>query len=262
MLTDVAVTGGNTYHYKYDGLGNRVSKTVNSVETRYIVDPLGSRVLAETNESGTITAYYVYGLGLISKITPSDQAYYYHYDGLGSTVAITDSSGVIKNKYAYDAYGKVIDQIEDPGVSNPFKYVGKYGVIDDGNGLLYMRARYYDTAVGRFINKDPIEGALNLYTYVGNNPINYRDPFGLLDPVTPPPAYIECIQPYLDQHLKDIGKSQKEYNKCVDACRSSFRSYQCSLCQFGCTAIYLKSIHKSGAIFQWHQLRCDMLYWH
>jgi RHS repeat-associated protein len=182
MLTDVAITGGNTYHYKYDGLGNRVSKTVNGVETRYIVDPKGSNVLAETDALGNVTAYYVYGLGLISKITPTGQAYYYHSDGLGSTIAITDSSGNIMNKYAYDAYGKVVSQVEDPLVPNPFNYLGKYGVMDDGNGLLYMRARYYDPEVGRFINKDPIGfagGDLNLYAYVGNNAINFIDPLGL-----------------------------------------------------------------------------------
>ncbi len=70
------------------------------------------------------------------------------------------------------------------GISNPFKYVGSAGVRDDGNGLLYMRARYYDPEVGRFISKDPIGfagGDLNLYNYVGGNPVNRIDPTGLYD---------------------------------------------------------------------------------
>jgi len=180
MLTQV-VNGGNTSSYKYDGLGNRIAKTVNSVETQYIVDPSGtlSNVLAQTNASGTITAYYVYGLGLISKITPSGQAYYYHFDGIGSTIAITDVSGNIVNKYAYDAFGKVLDQEEI--IPNPFQYVGRFGVMDEGDGLLYMRARYYDYEVGRFINKDPIGllAGVNMYAYVWNNPGNRIDPRGL-----------------------------------------------------------------------------------
>lgn len=178
MLTQYS-TNGNTYTYTYDGLGNRVARVANSVETRYVGDGL-----AETDSSGNITAYYVYGLGLISKITPSGQAYYYHYDGIGSTIAITDSSGVIVNKYAYDAFGKVIEQ--DEQISNPFRYVGQYGVMDEGNGLFYMRARYYDPEVGRFVNKDPIGfegGDVNLYAYVGNNPVNYNDPEGKWWPV-------------------------------------------------------------------------------
>jgi len=177
MLTQIT-SGCNTLaSYTYDVLGNRVAFG----NTRYVVDPTGglSKVLAETDASGNITAYYVYGLGLLSKITPADQAYYYHYDGIGSTIAITNASGTVVNKYAYDEYGKVLSQTE--ATSNPFKYVGKYGVMDDGIGLLYMRARYYDYEMRRFISKDPIGfgGGLNVYSYVGNNPINGIDPLGL-----------------------------------------------------------------------------------
>jgi len=176
MLTQLD-SGGNTYSYKYEGLGNRIARIANSVETRYVVDPSGalSQVLAETDTSGIITAYYVYGLGLISKITPAGQTYYYHYDGIGSTIAINDLSGSIINKYAYDAFGKVLS--EEETIANSFKYVGRFGVMDEGKGLLYMRARYYDQEVGRFINKDPIglAAGFNTYEYAGNNVINYYD---------------------------------------------------------------------------------------
>ena len=172
MLTQVTANG-NTYTYRYDGLGNRVARIENSVEKRYVGG------LAETDASGNITAYYVYGLGLISKITPSNQSYFYHFDGLGSTVGISDLTGSVVNKYAYDAFGKVLSQ--DEGIPNPFKYVGGFGVMDEGNGILYMRARYYDPEVGRFISKDPIglAGGLNQYTYVVSNPVNLTDPNGL-----------------------------------------------------------------------------------
>jgi RHS repeat-associated protein len=172
MLTQVT-NNGNTYIYRYDALGNRVAKVVNSVETRYVAG------LAETDVSGNITAYYVHGFGLISKITPTNQSYFYHFDGLGSTIAITDASGAIVNKYSYDEFGKVLNQEE--AIPNPFKYVGQFGVMDEGNGLLYMRARFYDPEVGRFISKDPIgfAGGLNLYAHVQNNPVNWVDPSGL-----------------------------------------------------------------------------------
>jgi len=137
------------------------------------------RVLCETNPSGTITAYYVYGLGLISKLEASN-AYFYQYDGIGSTVAITDKTGAVKNKYAYDSFGNLATNSTEI-VVNPFKYVGRFGVQTDAPDLLYMRARYYNPSIGRFLNKDPIgfAGGLNMYGYASGNPINRIDPFGL-----------------------------------------------------------------------------------
>ncbi len=177
MLTGIT-TGSTSYSYRYDGLLNRVATVANSTEKRYVVDR--GTVFAETDASGSITAYYVYGLGLVSKITPDGHAYFYHYDGMGSTIAITDATGNIVNKYAYDEFGNVLKSEET--ISNPFRYVGRYGVMDDGNGLYNMRARYYDPRVGRFISKDPIGlmGGINQFAYVENNPVNYIDPRGLL----------------------------------------------------------------------------------
>jgi RHS repeat-associated protein len=83
------------------------------------------------------------------------------------------------NTYAYDPYGKIMAQQET--VPQPFKYAGQVGIIDEGNNLYYMRARYYDANIGRFISEDPagFQGGLNLYAYVGGNPIMLVDPSGL-----------------------------------------------------------------------------------
>jgi RHS repeat-associated protein len=183
MLTQVT-NGSNNYIYRYDGLGSRVARIENGAEKRYVSG------LVETDSSGNIIAYYVYGLGLISKITPTNQSYFYHFDGVGSTIGMSDSLGTMVNKYAYDAFGKVLNQEET--IPNPFKYVGQFGVMDEENGLFYMRARYYDPEVGRFISKDPIGllGGLNMYAYVQNNPINYIDPWGLIRYNAPPPRTV------------------------------------------------------------------------
>ena len=94
---------------------------------------------------------------------------------------MTDDAGAVVNTYSYDAYGNLTDW--NDVVPNPFRFVGMFGVMDDGNGLLYMRARYYDPEVGRFISKDPIgfAGGVNLYNYVGGNPVNWIDPQGLVN---------------------------------------------------------------------------------
>jgi RHS repeat-associated protein len=176
QLTQYA-QGSTALSYQYDALGNRIKKTQGSTITKYIVDPNRGlpSVLCETNASGAIIAYYVYGLGLISKVI-GNNAYYYQYDGIGSTVAITDSNGIIKNKYAYDDFGNIATNSTET-LTNPFKYVGKYGVQTDLNDLLYMRARYYIPSIGRFTQYDPI-GKINPYIYSDNNPISLIDPSG------------------------------------------------------------------------------------
>ena len=159
-----------------------MGKIVDGVQTNYLINPNGvlPQVLAETNDTGDLIAFYVYdGAGLVAKVTPGDEYYYYHHDGLGSTVAITDENAQIVNSYTYSPYGLAGAQETIP---NAFKYVGRFGVMAEGNGLYYMRARYYDPEVGRFINKDPIRYAgrnVNLYGYVLNNPVNFIDPWGL-----------------------------------------------------------------------------------
>jgi RHS repeat-associated protein len=177
-----ATSSGLNAQYQYDGLGNRIRRTINGTVTKYVVDPRGSlsHILGETDSSGTFTAYYVYGLGLISKITPSGQAFFYHYDGLGNTTALTDSAASVVNRYTYDSFGSVLGTSVE-SLPNGFRFVGRDGVMDEGNGLLYMRARYYDTRIGRFITNTlgPFAGGTNLYAYVGNNPINSNDPLGL-----------------------------------------------------------------------------------
>lgn len=172
-------TSQGTWEYEYDGVGNRIEIKNGSDTRRFLVDQTGmTQALAEYDGNGNLIAYYIYGLGLIYKVDASGNPYYYHYDFTGNTVAMTDSSGSIVNKYAYTPFGTLVGSKET--VSNPFRYVGKYGVMDDNNGLFYMRARYYDAETGRFITKDPIgfAGGVNLYAYVKNNPMKWIDPTG------------------------------------------------------------------------------------
>lgn len=193
-LTQVAFTN-HSASYLYDPNRNRIAKSVNGIATRFIVDskPRLSRLLAETDNAGNASAYYVHGLGLISKIKPSGHSYFYHYDAIGSTAALTDSAGIAVNKYAYDPFGNLSSDSSET-IPNPFRYSGGWGVMDEGNGLLFMRARYYSTDLKRFTKKDPLglRAGLNLYDYVGNNPISRTDPSGLF-PISPevgsPPTF-------------------------------------------------------------------------
>jgi RHS repeat-associated protein len=91
---------------------------------------------------------------------------------------MTDLSKHIQNSYAYTPFGGLT---QSESFHQPFTFSGEYGVLEEPSGLYYMRARYYDPQIGRFISEDPIRfagGDVNLYAYAGNNPVNYVDPWG------------------------------------------------------------------------------------
>ncbi len=180
-----SMISGKTTQYSYDGSGNRLAKTEGNKIVRYVLDINSDlpNVLAETDGNGNISAYYIHGLGLISKILPDGTAYYYHYDSRGSTVALTDVAQNVTDAYAYDPFGRVVNSTGT--TPNPFRYVGRYGLMDEGNGLTYIRARYYTPELGRFITKDSLTGkdtdsqSLNRYVYALNNPVMLVDINGL-----------------------------------------------------------------------------------
>jgi RHS repeat-associated protein len=196
-------------------MSNRIARTEAGVTTRFVLDLSGdmSRVLAETDESGNVTAYYVYGIGLISRIMTSDTRNFYHYNNRGDAIALTNDTGIITDKYAYDEYGKLM--ASDGGTANPFKYVGRHGVMDEGNNLYFMRARYYDATVGRFLNEDPLGfegGDWNLFAYVGGNPVVGIDPSGLEESISakqqgPYNTYLTtAYNAYIEKRAKSIQR--------------------------------------------------------
>jgi len=161
----------------YDGLGNRLQRTTNALPRRYVLDRLGPlvQVLAETDTSGSISAYYVYGYGLSQRITPDGKTATYHFDLRGSTVTITSDGEDTLGSFAYDAFGVLVD-VNDY-TDQPFRYLGRYGIVDDGNGLYFARARYYHSRLGRFLTKDALPNgfadtqSLDQYVYALNNPM-------------------------------------------------------------------------------------------
>ena len=104
--------------------------------------------------------------------------YYYHYDGLGSVVALSDSSGDTVQTYEYSIFGQVA--VEDSNHPNPYMFAGRR--FDIEIGLYYNRARYYNPFMGRFLQTDPIGyvDGMNMYAYCKNNPVNWTDPLGKL----------------------------------------------------------------------------------
>ncbi|MFZ5596903.1 MAG: RHS repeat-associated core domain-containing protein [Bacillota bacterium] len=205
-------TGGNTYSYKYDPEGLRTQKTDSSGSTRYHCDNNGM-VIAESGAAGQITAQIIRGRQALARKV-GGVYYYYLYNGHGDVVGIVDGGGNIVNSYFYDEWGNILSKTEQ--VANPIRYAGEY--YDDESGLYYLRARYYDPTVGRFISRDSYEGeitnplSLNLYAYVENNPLIYIDPTGhfLADDWNPDGSFKYPV------HYNDIEYCGYKWNKATN----------------------------------------------
>ncbi|MBN2441881.1 MAG: hypothetical protein JXJ04_11055 [Spirochaetales bacterium] len=179
-LIEIAEPSGAVCEYRYDALGNRVYSARNGIEKHYIHELSGlTDVAAEYDAEGVVTAKYTHGLGLVAVKDTTGNRHFYSFDALGSTRELTDQSGSVVNNYDYDVFGKT--EVLKEAIQNPFTYVGRYGVQEEGSGLKYMRARYYEENTGRFISEDPIGITgedMNFYRYCRNNPVSFIDPEG------------------------------------------------------------------------------------
>ncbi|WNF14428.1 ELWxxDGT repeat protein [Microcystis aeruginosa] len=171
------VTPEGTWRYEYDALGNRIASVKDGQRTEYLLDPTGLGDVVGEYSNGAI-ARYVHGLGLVGRFDGSNAASFYDTDAIGSVIGLSGSSGAYLNRYSYLPFGEDLSKTET--VANPFEYVGQWGVMDEGNGLDFMRARFYTSQEGRFMNPDPIgiNGGINLYQYSLNNPVSFIDPEG------------------------------------------------------------------------------------
>ena len=209
-------TPADTWTYSYDAFGNRIAAAHNGQTTRYVIDPTGlGNVAAEYGGGGSLVARYEHGFGLLARQDGANDPAYYTFSAIGHTSELTDSVGNVANSYAFDPFGLSLAKNET--IPNPFEFVGEFGVMNEGNGLEFMRARYYLSPVGRFIAVDPtqIRGGLNPYAGMNNNPVSLVDPRGLQPiGVRPPPSIIitfprddwEIIQgyyKYCDEHPLD-----------------------------------------------------------
>jgi RHS repeat-associated protein len=182
-----ATGNGKTITMVYDAFGNRVSKTVNGVTTRYLVEddvnPTGLPQVLEETVGGAVQRVYTYGFQRISENQIIDNQWtpsFYVYDGGGSVRQLTNSAGVVTDEYEYDAYGNSFTK--QGTTPNVYLYRGEQ--FDPDLGLYYLRARYYNPSTGRFLSRDPLDGqaadprTLHKYLYAGGDPVDVLDPMG------------------------------------------------------------------------------------
>jgi RHS repeat-associated protein len=184
---DAAGVVTKTIEYAYDSSDRRISKKIDGiVAERYVYD--GANIALVFDGAGVQTHRYLYGAGVDQILADerggsvvlalSGAEVWALADNLGTVRDVVDGGGVVLNHVSYDSYGRVVSQT-NPAFVFRFGYTGREQ--DNETGLDYYRARYYDSAVGRFISEDPIgftAGDANLYRYVGNSPVNAIDPSG------------------------------------------------------------------------------------
>jgi RHS repeat-associated protein len=208
QLTSVTTAGAGTVTFQYDGLGRRIRKTGPQGSIDYVYD--GMELALEVDAAtGEALASYVYlpGVDHPYAMHRDGREYRYITDSQGSVVGLASGDSVV-SRYRYDPWGRT--ESTEGTVVNPFRFAGRE--LDAETGLYYVRARYYDPAVGRFISEDPshLSGGLNLYAYAANNPVSFTDPSGL-----EPCKTITIWQREQYDALSAVDKRAVEADKCA-----------------------------------------------
>ncbi len=177
--------------FTYDAEGLRTSKTVNGEKTVFVWD--GDQLVMELSGGGKVKKRYIRGNGRGSGSNllyadkgtenaskEASEKQYYVTDSHGNVVQLTDEKGNVIKTYEYDSFGNEVKP--DGKDDNPFRYCGEY--YDKETEEIYLRARYYQPEMGRFLTRDTYTGeedeplSLQLYTYCENDGVNMVDPSG------------------------------------------------------------------------------------
>ena len=190
LLCIDSISGENlNVTFQYNGLGERISQTVNGVTTHFTVDLNAG--LSQVLSDGTNT--YLYGVGRLVQESASGEQYFLT-DALGSVRQLVDANGSVILVKDYEPYGEVLNRAGE-GASS-YGFTGE--MQDSYIKLIYLRSRMYSPVAGRFLTKDSWQGnytrplSLNGWNYVESNPINRTDPSGH-SPLLCGVPFIDCV---------------------------------------------------------------------
>jgi RHS repeat-associated protein len=267
LVTANNVVAGKAAIFVYDGKNRCVKRTLNGVVTYLGYEDWN--LIEERDSFGALTTHYIHGAAIdeiVARVDAGGVAYY-HHDGLGSTVALTNSAGVLVERYEYDVYGAA-SIYTAAGVVVPTSAFNNRFLFTDREWLPEMaiydyRNRMYSGDLGRFLQTDPMEfdaRDVNLYRYVKNSVTNLVDPTGLIDcwtspggtvsPVTPNPGEIGQLPPLppgrkvgapgLIKAIVTVGGCESAHNSCNDCCATNYGDCpdKFERCQKRCDSLY------------------------
>ena len=200
----------------------------------------GLDLIAEYDDTGTLLARYVHGPGMDEPLVQYSGALpttrqWLMADERGSIVAVTDATGVAVQINAYDEYG-----VPDASNNGRFGYTGQVWLAQ--TGLYHYKNRAYNPELGRFMQTDPIgvNGGINLYAYVGADPVNYVDPLGLQQEDRTPPDVVTitgtrvrrcilfCTDPEDDARTRDWRERRERAKQETSvSAMAPLRAYNC-----------------------------------
>ena len=178
-LTSVTLPGsGGTVQFSYDPFGRSIKKSSSAGTSIFTYDL--DNLVEETNSSGNVVSRYAQAESIDEPLAMlrASVTSYFEQDGLDTVTSLSNSSGTLAQTYTFNSFGK--QTASSGSLVNPFQFTGRE--FDSETGLSFYRARYYSSGEGRFLSEDPLRffsGVTNFFNYVGANPINLVDPFGL-----------------------------------------------------------------------------------
>lgn len=254
-LTNFSDSLGATVSYDYYSDGLRASKTIGSDTTRYYYD--GDDVINETL-NGNNYATNVLGIGGYISRRQNGTTGYLFKDAHGDVLSAYSSTTNKLADYTYTAWGINRTANETSAfINNPLRYCGEY--YDYESGMTYLRARYYDSSIKRFISEDTAKDGVNWYAYCGNNPVMFVDPSGNIteeemqmyeNNELSPGAYSYLMKLTYNYLLADNDNDRNYYNKLAD----DFRKTNYTKTEFGGWNFIIsnmKSRPSGGKVEEW-----------